>query len=162
MSLRRYAERHDNVLQILSSFVKQHLKPSYALTADLSDEPYAFPQHITPTNLRPDLVWWSEQQKVLWILELTISFKIMMENAHQTKTAKYMDLVEEVRLGGYRAECIAFEVGSRGLLIESELIQLRDALSAPGKDLTELAGSLSRSAILGSFKIWCSRNRRSE
>ena len=61
MSLRRYAERHDNVLQILSLFVKQHLKPSYALTADLSDEPYAFPQHITPTNLRPDLVWWSEQ-----------------------------------------------------------------------------------------------------
>ena len=85
-----------------------------------------------------------------------------MENTHQTKTAKYMDLVEEVRLSGYRAECIAFEVGSRGLLIESELIQLRDALSAPGKALTELAVSLSRSVILGSFKIWCSRNRRSE
>ena len=86
----------------------------------------------------------------------------MIENAHQTKTAKYRDLVEEVRLGGYRAECIVFEVGSRGLLIESELTQLRDALSAPGKALTELAVSLLRSAILGSFKMWCSRNRRSE
>ena len=48
-----------------------------------------------------------------------------MENAHQTKTVKYRDLVEEVRLGGYRAECIVFEVGSRGPLIESELTQLR-------------------------------------
>ena len=104
------------------------------------------------TNLRPDVVWWSEQQKVLWILQLTISFETMMENAHQTKTPKYRDLVEEVRLGGCRAECIAFEVGSR-LLIESELMQLRDTLSAPGKTLIELALSLSRSAILGLFKI---------
>ena len=41
------------------------------------------------------------------------------------------------------------EVGSRGLLIESELSQLRNALSV--KSTTELAFSLSRSAILGSF-----------
>ena len=85
-----------------------------------------------------------------------------MDQAHQLKMAKYEDLVGEVRRQGYQAECIALEVGSRGLLIESELSQLRNAPNAPAKSTTELAFSASRSAILGSFKIWCSRNISNE
>ena len=59
---------------------------------------------------------------------------------------------------GYNAECFAVEVGSRGLIVEGELQQLKDALGAPARAMTELAGSLSRTAMLGYFKIWCSRN----
>ena len=44
---------------------------------------------------------------------------------------------------GYQAQCIAFEVGSRGLLIESELEELKDALKVPAKQITDLAISLS-------------------
>ena len=45
-----------------------------------------------------------------------------------------------------------------GLIAESELQQLKEALGVPAKTVTELAGSLSGAAILGSFKVWCSRN----
>ena len=82
-----------------------------------------------------------------------------MDDAHSRKLAKYDDLVKRVREVGYQAGCIAVEVGSRGLLVEDELSQIQDSLRAPGRAITELAASISRAAILGSFRIWCSRNR---
>ena len=159
MELRRYSERHDQVLHTLSSFVKRRLPPSFSITTDLHDQRYLFPQHITPTTLRPDIVWWSDERHVLWMCELTVSFETVMDDAHSRKLAKYDDLVERVREAGYQAECIAVEVGSRGLLIEDELSQIQDIPGAPGRAVTELAASISRAAILGSFQIWCSRNR---
>ena len=54
-----------------------------------------------------------------------------------------------VHRGGGRVE---------GVIVEIELQQLKEALGVPAKAVTELAGSLSRAAILGSFKVWCSRN----
>ena len=85
-----------------------------------------------------------------------------MDQAHQLNMAKYEDLVEEARRNGYQAECIELEVGLWGLFIESELFQLRNALNASTKAITELASSLTRSTILGSFKIWCSKNVSNE
>jgi hypothetical protein len=159
MELRRYSDRHDQVLHILSSFVKRHLPPSFSMTTDLHDQRYLFPQHITPTTLWPDIVWWSEEKRVLWLCELTISYETVMDDTHSRKLAKYDDLVKRVREVGYQAGCIAVEVGSRGLLVEDELSQIQDILRAPGRAITELAASISRAAILGSFRIWCSRNR---
>ena len=102
-----------------------------------------------------------------------------MEQAHKQKLMKYEDVVERARANGFSAECIAVEVGSRGLVVdgelqklkdalvevgsrglvvEGELQKLKDALGASAKETTELAGDLSRTAILRSFMIWCSRN----
>ena len=158
MALRRYATRHNEVLCHLVTFIQHHLPPSYIMTADLPDSTYSFPQHITPTNLRPDVVWWSGQLKVVWLLELTCSFETTMDQAHHLKEAKYHDLVEEMRNAGYQASCLAFEVGSRGLIVQSELLELRQALGAPAKPTTQLGVALSRCAILGSFKVCCCRN----
>ena len=162
MSLRRYSVRHDDVLQICSEFVSKHLPPSFNLTVDLPNKEYAFPHHITPTTLRPDVVWWSEEKKVLRILELTVSFETVMDQAHERKMAKYDELLGRVRRAGYAVECIALEVGSRGLVCIDKLQPLRDTLNTTGKAITNLALSLSRCAILGSFKIWCTRNHLSE
>ena len=95
MALRRYATRHDKVLRHLVTFIQHHFLPSYTMTADLPDSTCSFPQHITPTNLCPDVVWWSDQLKVVWLLELTCSFETAMDQAHHLKEAKYHDLVEE-------------------------------------------------------------------
>ena len=81
-----------------------------------------------------------------------------MEQAHKQKLMKYEDVVEGARANGFNAECIAVEVGSRGLVVDGELQKLKDALGASAKETTELAGDLPRTAILGSFRIWCSRN----
>ena len=158
MSLRRYSARHDDVLRVLSAFVGTYLPPSFSMTVDSAESAYLFPHHITPTNLRPDVVWWSEEKKELRLLELTISCETAMDQAHERKLAKYEDVVAGARARGYDAECIAVEVGSRGLVVESELEKLKEALEVPAKAMTEVAVSLSRAAILGSHKIWCTRN----
>ena len=105
------------------------------------------------------MVWWSDEQKQIKPLELTISYETVTDGAHQQNMEKYEDVVVVgARVGGYDAECIAVEVGSRGLIVGAELQQLKDALSVLAKAMTKLALSLSRAAILGSYKIWSSRN----
>ena len=81
-----------------------------------------------------------------------------MDQSHQQKLAKYLDLVEEASNAGYQAKCLAFEVGLRGLTNETQLADLRQALGVPAKATSKLAVTVSRSAILGSFKVWCCRN----
>ena len=73
MDLRRYSERHDSVLKIFGDFIKSSLPPLYSVTIDHPTDTYSFPHHITPTNLRTDIVWWGERQRELWLFELTIS-----------------------------------------------------------------------------------------
>ena len=58
MILRCYSARHDEVLQIMSAFVGTHLPPSFSMSVDSAESEYLFAHHITPTNLRPDVVWW--------------------------------------------------------------------------------------------------------
>ena len=81
-----------------------------------------------------------------------------MDQAHHLKEAKHHDLVEEMQNAEYQASCLAFEVGSRGLTVQSELLELRQALGAPVKPTTQLGVALSRWSILGSVKVWCRRN----
>ena len=100
--------------------------------------------------------------KMVYFLELTISFESTMDQAHHRKLAKYYDLLEVARMAGYNAECLAFEVGSRGLVIKRELQDLRRSLGNTTKEITGFGVSLSQLAILGSFRVWCSRNRSME
>ena len=74
------------------------------------------------------------------------------------RDAKYEDLLVEARNGGYMAKLITIKVGSRSLLIESELLALGEALSVKKKYIYELGLKLSKHAILGPFRIWCTRN----
>ena len=97
MSLRRYSARHDDVLRVLLAFVGTYLPPSFSMTVDSAESTYLFPHHITPTNLRPDVVWWSEEKKELRLLELTISYETVMDQAHERKLAKYEDVVAGAR-----------------------------------------------------------------
>ena len=88
MELRRYSIRHDAVLEVIASFVKAHLPSHYSISIDSPSDTYTFPHHIVPTNLRPDIVWWSDEKKELWLFELTISFETLVEDARRRKTAK--------------------------------------------------------------------------
>ena len=92
------------------------------------------------------------------MLELTISHKSVMEQARQVKQAKYQDLIDEVMRAGYRASLITLEVGSRGLVVESELMELNEALNVTKSDIVQLGMTLSRCANPGSFKIGCTQN----
>ena len=85
--LRRYNARHDAVLGVIASAVKEVLPPSTTLTVDIGDQ-YHFPLHIVPTDLRPDIVWWNDTEKSLNLLELTVCFESNFDDAAQRKLAK--------------------------------------------------------------------------
>ena len=116
------------------------------------------PHHIVPTNLQPDIVWWSDEKKELWLFELTISFETLVEDARRRKTAKYHDLVEAGLAAGYRSKLITVEVGSRGMVDVSDFTALRNVLDASKKEFSAMTTQVICTAILGSFKIWASRN----
>ena len=78
MALRWYSKHHDSVLAILRDFVVDHLPPTFSMSADLPDKQYSFPQHIVPTDMRSDLVWWSDSTRELGMLELTL--KVQQKN----------------------------------------------------------------------------------
>lgn len=75
MDLRRYSRRHDEVLKVLGEFARANLPAEFNLTIDLPSEPYRFPYHIFPTDMHPDMVWWSDEMNKLWMFELTISYE---------------------------------------------------------------------------------------
>ena len=77
---------------------------------------------------------------------------------HKARKMKYHDLVEVGRAVGYKAELITMEVGSRGMLGDSDLDALREAIDAPRKKFTGVCILAIRTATLGGFGTWCSRN----
>ena len=81
------------MLEVLGEFAQSHLPPTFMMTIDLPSTSYSFPQHITPTDMRPDIVWWSDEIKELRIFELTISYETLAADARQRKRAKYEGLV---------------------------------------------------------------------
>ena len=73
LQLRRYNTRHDRVLQVIFNLLKDHLPPGHSIIADLPDQlPFTFPPHIASTDLRPDIVVWSDTNRSVALLELTV------------------------------------------------------------------------------------------
>ena len=97
----------------------------------------------------------------LWLLELTISYTMKVANARSRKRAKYLELVEAGRAAGYKTSLITMEVGSRGMLSEDDMTQLKEAFDALAKEFTSLCLRAIRAAILGSFSVWDCRNKAS-
>ena len=151
--------RHDAVLQEIVDAVVPHLPSTAQWTADIGCT-YNFPLHIVPTDLRPDLVWWDDIRKSLCLAELTVCYDTNFEEAAVRKQAKYEDLARQARGNGYRTTILTIQVGSRGVPDRQSFSQLATILGILEKDLTKLLEWVVRAALVGSFTIWCSRNRR--
>ena len=155
MGLWRYSKRHDEVLQVLGDFIRAHILPHFSISIDAPTALYYFTSHITPTSLRLDIVWWSEDLRELWLLELTISYESVVADARERKRSKYYDLVEAGRAAGYRCELITVEVGSREMLSVADFESLQAAIDAPKREIVNLCLTIIRTTILQSF--WISR-----
>ena len=158
MDLRCYSKRHDEVLQVLGDLIRARLPPYIFITIDAPSASYCFPSHITPTSLRPDIVWWCENLRELWLLELTISYESVVADARERKRSKYYDLVEARRAAGYRCELITVEVGSRGMLSVADLQSLQAAIDAPRRGIVNLCLTIIQTTTLQSFWNWGCRN----
>ena len=115
-----------------------------------------------PTVLRPDVVWWDDSSRSLFLAELTVCFESNFEEAALRKSAKYLDLVEQAKQNGYRTKLLTLQVGSRGVPDHGSFSSLATLIGMSVRDLSKLLERVTRAAIVGSFNIWCSRNRMSE
>ena len=78
----------------------------------------AFHQHIVITNIRPDIVVWSDQGKDVLLVELTMPWEENMELAHERKMTKYDTLRMENEMKGWRCKYCLLGWGAGGMLPE--------------------------------------------
>ena len=66
------------------------------MTVDLSDG-YSFPTHIAAIDLRPDIVWWSDDQKTITPVELMVCF--------DSTNCYILNTSQQAILGSYKIWC---------------------------------------------------------
>ena len=159
LQARRFNNRHDQVLEIITTFVSDHIPENYKVVSDLrQDQPYVFPSALAHTDLRPDLVVFCEEDKQAIIIELTVCLEAAFQSAKDRKEAKYLELLEEVESNSYNADLITLEVGSRGFVHSGGFMELKESLAIRRKDILSLLPLVAAAAIKGSYEIWTSRN----
>ena len=107
--------------------------------------------------MRPDIVWWSDHQRELWLFGANYQ-ESHVADAREQKRVKYQDLVVAGKAAGYTTELLTVEVGSRGMLGIRDLEPLATAVSSSCRDVTTLSLSVIRTTLLESYRIWCARN----
>ena len=104
---RRFNIRHNAVLKDIAAVIEEAHPSTYHLISDTGS--YDFPHHIVPTDLRPDLVWWNDTEKVIYFAELTIPFETSFVAAAERKSVKYDSLVSRAMEAGYSATFIPIQ-----------------------------------------------------
>ena len=130
----------------------------YCITSDLPELVYNFPQHIVNSDLKPDIILWNNDTKVIKIIELTVPFEACMNEARRRKQGKYYDLVDECRSVGWRTELITLEVGARGFIEKLGFNNLSKLLKISKPNNKKLRQSCISAALIGSYRIWCQWN----
>ena len=122
----RYTWRHNSVLRIIMDTLKDVSDQSWSLFyCDLAGAKKiagtTIPPDILPTQQRPDLVLINESSKSIIIIELTIPFEQNIHKAHERKLNKYAGLTSDLQEQGYDTKLLCVEVGSRGLITDSNM-----------------------------------------
>ena len=133
LDLRRFNTRHDQVLKVIADFVKKLVPDDMHVIADLEDQ-YHFPPCLAHTDLRPDLIIYSELTKSATLMELTVCFETNFEEAKSRKETKYADLVDEIEENGFTVDLVTIEVGARGFLKYESFRRLNEVLGADRKE----------------------------
>ena len=94
------------------------------------------------------------------LVELTVPFEDNFADAQGRKRDRYTDLLRLCTSNGYRAQLITIQIGSRGVLDLSSLSRLKQMCKPTVRVWNSFLVSLAKSAISGSFAIWCSQNTK--
>lgn len=160
LRMRRYNIRHDDILLSLYKFAASHLHREDCITVDLPGKNYCFPQDVTTTDSRPDLVIWNT--KSIYLVELTVPFETGFEAAVQRKQGRYGDLL--VRCATTRtAYMTTLEIGSRGFINTKGFDDFYNHLTpSTRKERKELEKEIVGKCLVHSHGIWCKRNWQNE
>ncbi|KAK0145573.1 hypothetical protein N1851_015527 [Merluccius polli] len=131
----------------------------WELKVDLGQQ-MAVPSHIVSTRLRPDLLLWSDREKAVFLVELTIPWEDRVEEANELKRAKYTEIAEEAAQRGWSVRLRPIEIGARGFVARSA-ISLLSELGIRGRSLRQVVSSMSLAAERASEWLWVRRSSTS-
>ena len=86
LGLRCFNIRHDNVLKMIFGQLRHQCSQDFQIAADLPGSTYSFPPSVASTDMRPDLVMWSNAKQVVILVELTICFETNFVDASLRKS----------------------------------------------------------------------------
>ena len=112
---------------------------------------------IVETEQRPDLLVWNEERKVMWMIELTVSWETNVDDAFEYKMKRYAELKEECEAIGSKTECLPIEVGARGY-VGHRVYALLSKLSFNSREKKKVIQDIQQAAEKASFWIWLKRN----
>ena len=127
----------------------------WTLLVDLNKS-LKFPDHICSTLKRPDVVLYSGFTKQVVMVELTCPCEERFLESHEGKLSKYVDLVTECEVAGWKSHLFAVEVGARGYASESLNRCLR-ALGLNKQRVKRCTKEASEAALRSSFWVWIKR-----
>lgn len=131
---------------------------SWEMRADLRKK-LVFPD-VVHTNLRPDIVMWSENSKKIIVIELTVPWEEACEEAYERKSAKYAELVETCRQRGWSSWLFPVEIGARGFPAQSVWRLLKD-VGITGQRRKKAIKTLAEAAERASCWLWYRREEPS-
>ncbi|XP_061571176.1 uncharacterized protein LOC133424524 [Cololabis saira] len=116
-----------------------------------------FPDYITTTSLRPDIVLSSVSSRQVLLIELTVPWEDRIEEANERKRSKYQELVEQCQRRGWKARCEPIEVGCRGFAGRS-LCKVFTLLGITGAAKRKAIKSTMEAAERASRWLWIRRS----
>ena len=162
-------------IPISSSFVKSGTKPSivinktpsrhnlltdandWKLLIDFEHHKLVFPPEIYSTDKRPDIIIWSQCQRTVLIIELTVPADENIVAAQIRKTARYQELSDLVKsINNWNSKIITIEVGARGFVAKSMNSFLR-SIGFSHKESSSVCKSLSMIVARCSHHIFAQR-----
>ena len=117
-----------------------------------------FPRHVFVTDLRPDVVIYSNHDKVVIMVELTCPCEENFDARHEEKLTKYDELKEGCVDQGWRVHLFAVEVGARGYTAQT-LSSCLKVLGLPGKLLRRCLTEVGNASLRASFWVWMLREK---
>ena len=126
-------------------------------SADLPDR-NKYPDIISKSGMRPDIVLHSQATKQVVMIELTVPYENRMEAAQIYKAEKYADLANDLKGEGYRVKVLPVEIGARGF-VGTSAYNLMKQLSIEGRKKTRALKAMAEAAERCSSWIWSRRNK---
>ena len=76
---------------------------------DLCDNIYRLPAQLLSCSDHPNIILWDDCLELLFLIELTIPYKINFDKSAKRKSNKEIDLLKQVCLNDYHSELITLQ-----------------------------------------------------
>lgn len=154
-ALDRFKMRHDEILQLLCTWIKAQTDSSIQLIADVVGCNQIAFQDVFQ-KFRPDIVVLLPDNNIsIW--ELTICHETNIEKSRAYKREKYSSLADDLmpKYRGFRLSLNTIEVTSLGLMSDKLSFNFNSSVKTPPVSLFQ---SIARSVISNSYNIYRNRN----